>query len=76
VGYFFGRNALSVWELASAKECVGIPARVTARVHITVRAHDVLQLLEAALVFLCVCYTNLLTLMHICPDNAVQLTNL
>jgi hypothetical protein len=53
-----------------------MPARVTARVHITVSAHDALQLLEAAVDFLRVCYTNPLTLIHICPDNAVQLSHL
>jgi hypothetical protein len=53
-----------------------MPARVTARVHITVSAHDALHLLERAVFFLRVCYTNPLTLMHICPDNAVQLSHL
>jgi hypothetical protein len=46
-------------------------ARITARGHITVSAHDVVQFLDAAVVFLRVCCTIPLTLMHICPDNAV-----
>jgi hypothetical protein len=46
-----------------------MPARVTAKVRITVRAQHVLRLLEAAVVFLRVCCTNSLTLMYICPDN-------
>jgi hypothetical protein len=50
-----------------------MPARITARVHITVSAHDVVQFLDAALVFLRVCSTIPLTLMYIFPDNAVQM---
>jgi hypothetical protein len=68
-----GVNTLSVWDLASVNKCVGMPALVTARVRITVKAHDVLQLLDATVVFHRVCCTNPLTLMHVCPDNAVQM---
>jgi hypothetical protein len=57
-----------------------MPSGVTTRVHITVSAHDVLQLLDAAVDFLRVCCKIPLTLMLYvptmlcsCPINAVQM---
>jgi hypothetical protein len=52
-----------------------MPARVTERVHIIVSSHDVIQLFDAAVVFLRVCCKIQLTLMYVCPDNAGQLSH-